>query len=83
MPIKLFVRVKERIIPEQCFTNVHTMSMDIHIVKENKCGIEWNQLEPNEYSAARPMLQSLSSPTSLLSITNRNPILSSLNRSKF
>jgi hypothetical protein len=56
-PIKLFVRVKERIIPDKCtFTTTPTL-MEIKLFKENSTGARWGRLEPNEYTETRPPIQ--------------------------
>ena len=56
-PIKLFVRVKERIIPNKCTFKITSALMEIILVKENSTGARWGRLEPNEYTETRPPVQ--------------------------
>lgn len=61
--IKLFVRVKERIIPNQCSFKVTGTFIEITLIKENQNGARWGRLEPNEYSEVCPPVQQTSPPT--------------------
>ncbi|CAF2742050.1 unnamed protein product [Rotaria sp. Silwood2] len=72
MPIRLFVRVKQRVKPAQCTFVVTSTYIEIKLMKENDCGVRWNQLEPNEYSESRSMIHSSSLSTHPLLITNSN-----------
>ncbi len=56
-PIKLFVRVKERIKPDKCTFKITQTSMEIILVKDNPNGARWGRLEPSEYSESRPPIQ--------------------------
>ncbi|CAF0807692.1 unnamed protein product [Rotaria sordida] len=85
MPIKLFVRVKQRIKPAQCSYSVTSTHITINLIKENENGIRWYQLEPNEYCEPGSMIQSSSVPPHRLSamnpmstINNTNPDYSSV-----
>jgi len=82
MPIKLFIRVKERIKPDQCSHKITLTSIEITLIKESEHGILWNRLEPNEYSESRPTILSPPSSTFSLPITNTNSIMNNINRGK-
>lgn len=56
-PIKLFVRVKERIIPEKCTFKVTPTVLEITLMKDNPNSLKWGRLEPNEYTEPRPSIQ--------------------------
>jgi len=70
--IKLFVRVKERIIPNKCSYKITPTVIEIILVKDNPNTIKWGRLEPNEYSESRPFIQQTtpstppSSPTTII-----------------
>jgi len=80
MPIKLFVRVKERIKPDQCSHKVTPTFIDITLVKDSEHGILWHRLEPNEYSESRPSISSSPPSTLPLPITNTNFTMNNTNR---
>jgi hypothetical protein len=81
-PIKLFVRVKERIKPDQCSFRVTSTFIEITLTKDNEHGIPWNRLEPNEYSESRPIAPSSPPSTLPLSITSSNSVMNNFNRGK-
>ena len=83
MPIKLFVRVKERIKPSQCCYIVTQLHIEITLVKENINGNKWTRLEPNEFSEHRPLLQPTSPSSHPLSTINTSSLLPNLNRGNF
>jgi hypothetical protein len=84
MPIKLFVRVKERIKPNQCSHIVTPSYIEIILVKENEySGNRWNRLEPNEFSEHRPLLQPTSPSSHPLSTTNTHSLLPNPTRGNF
>ncbi|CAF1407064.1 unnamed protein product [Rotaria sp. Silwood1] len=56
-PIRLFVRVKHRIIYAQCTHSVTDTYIEIKLIKESEM-ITWNQLEPDEYYDTRLMMHS-------------------------
>lgn len=60
--LKLFVRVKERIVPSKCSHTVMQTKLEIKLVKEHPHGAKWGRLEPSEYSESRPATQ-LTAPT--------------------
>lgn len=68
--IKIFVRVKERIKPQQCYYQIKSLSIEIVLIKDNEFDVKWHQLQPNEYSESRILLQS--SPQ--ISVTHTNLI---------
>jgi hypothetical protein len=86
--LKLFVRVKERIIPDQCRHAVTTTFIEITLMKDNQNSLKWNRLEPNEYSLA-PLLIHLPTPsllprsTNFGSTTNKNVIIDTSNKGEF
>jgi hypothetical protein len=49
MHLKLFIRVKERIVPDRCTYNTTTACIELRLVKANTHSILWTRLEPNEY----------------------------------
>ncbi|CAF1633950.1 unnamed protein product [Adineta ricciae] len=62
--IKLFVRVKERIVPNKCSFKVTSTVIEILLTKEHTHGSRWGRLEPNEYSESlRPLTQQISPST--------------------
>ncbi|CAF2238816.1 unnamed protein product [Rotaria magnacalcarata] len=69
--IKLFVRVKERIKPDECFSRNTAASIEVKLIKENQNGSRWNQLGPNEYSDAQQIAGS-----TLLSLADSNDLTS-------
>ncbi|CAM4740025.1 unnamed protein product [Rotaria magnacalcarata] len=69
--IKLFVRVKERIKPGECFSRNTAASIEVKLIKENQNGSRWNQLGPNEYSDAQQIAGS-----TLLSLADSNDLTS-------
>jgi hypothetical protein len=75
-PIKLFVRVKERIIPNKCTYRITPKVIELTLVKDNPHSTKWGRLEPNEYSEPRPPLQqpTPSTPPSSPIHTNANII---------
>jgi hypothetical protein len=79
MPIKLFVRVKERIKPDQCTHTVTLPYIEITLIKENEHGFRWDRLEPNEYSESRPLIP-LTSPSKLPMTSS---IINSHNKGKY
>lgn len=80
MPIKLFIRVKERIKPDRCSHRITPTYIEITLVKEYEHGTPWHQLEPKEYSATSSIIRSSPPSTHPLSITNTSSIMNSLNR---
>ena len=48
--IKLFVRVKERIVPTKCSHKTTPAMIEITLRKDNPSSAKWNRLEPIEYS---------------------------------
>ncbi len=81
LPIKLFVRVKERIKPDQSSHRVTPAFIEITLVKDYASGISWTRLEPNEYSEDRPLIPTLPPSTLPLPMTNTNSIINN-NRGK-
>lgn len=69
--IKLFVRVKERIKPDQCLHKVTSTGIQITLIKENEHGLRWNRLEPNEFSELRSFVPS-SPPSSTINTNISN-----------
>ncbi|CAF0984223.1 unnamed protein product [Adineta steineri] len=55
--IKLFVRVKERIIPTKCSFKITPTLIEILLAKDNPSSLKWGRLEPSEYSESRPLTQ--------------------------
>ena len=55
--IKLFVRVKERIIPQKSTYKLTSKFLEILLYKDNPNHTKWNRLEPNEYTEVRPTIQ--------------------------
>jgi hypothetical protein len=78
-PIKLFVRVKERIKPDQSSHRVTPTFIEITLVKDYAYGKKWIRLEPDEYSAYRPLIPTLPPSTLPLPMTNTN---SSINNNR-
>jgi hypothetical protein len=62
--LKLFVRVKERIVPDRCSYRITQKSIEIILIKENPNSTKWGRLEPSEYSESRPPIQQTSPTTS-------------------
>ncbi|CAF1282003.1 unnamed protein product [Rotaria sordida] len=62
--IRLFVRVKERIIPHKCSSRITQTFIEIILIKDNpNSTTKWGRLEPNEYSESRPLIQQTSPNT--------------------
>ncbi|UJR15384.1 hypothetical protein I4U23_002332 [Adineta vaga] len=61
--IKLFVRVKERIVSNKCSFKVTSTFIEIILVKEHPHGTKWSRLEPSEYSESRSLTQQTSPTT--------------------
>lgn len=68
--IRLFVRVKERIIPEKCTHKITATFLEIQLFKDNRNHAKWGRLEPNEYSESRPVVQQTTTPPSSPSAVN-------------
>ncbi|UJR31273.1 hypothetical protein I4U23_018773 [Adineta vaga] len=79
---KLFVRVKERIKPEECTYAVTPTCIEITLTKDNEYGMKWYQLEPNEYSEVRPRLHLSPISTSPLRLTKTTPLKNDINKGK-
>ncbi|CAF3581966.1 unnamed protein product [Rotaria sp. Silwood1] len=85
-PIKLFVRVKERIIPEKCSSNITQAFIEIKLIKDNPNSTKWGRLEPNEYFESRPLIQQTSpttppsSPNSIQSTIINSTMINSNNK---
>lgn len=74
--MKIFARVKERIIPDRCSYQIRSKQIDITLTKENENGPQWNRLEPNEYT--KPVVyQPITS-----SIINNNANMNNFNRGR-
>ena len=80
MPIKLFVRVKERIKPDQCTHTVTSKSIKITLVKEYESSMRWNRLEPNEHSEFHPLQPTSPLSTYPSSTANLHSTMNNLNR---
>jgi hypothetical protein len=76
-PIKLLVRVKERIIPAESTYSVTTTYISIIAIKDYKFHLLWKQIEANEYFESRP-----STITHPLSTNSTNLTMNTLNRGK-
>ena len=81
-PIKVFVRVNDRIKAQQCSRAVTEGCIEITLVKDSEHGMAWKQLEPNAYSLTRPSIHLI--PTSMhpLGLTKTNPIKNNLTKRK-
>ena len=82
MPIKLFVRVKERIIPNKCSYKITSAFIEFILVKDNPNGTKWGRLEPSEYSESRPTIQQTTPSTPPPSPTNINSTIVNSNKGK-
>ena len=61
--VRLFVRVKGRIIPTRCQTRTTPTFIEIILVKEHPSSTRWERLEPSEYSEVyRPTSPLISNP---------------------
>lgn len=58
VPIRLFVRVKERIKTELCSYHVHMTYFEINLAKDSQLFSRWDRLEPNEYTETRSIISS-------------------------
>ncbi len=83
--IKLFVRVKERIIPNNCSYKITQAFIEIILTKDNPNSTKWGRLESSEYSESRPLTQQTSPstpPSSPISSTATNINSTMINSNK-
>ena len=80
MPIKLFVRVKERIRPNRCTYITTPTYIEITLIKDAEFGDRWYRLEPNEYSESRPLIPTSTPSTSPLALTYTSSIINNNNK---